>query len=80
MTTDFSREQECAYGCGWLFHPARFDARYCNVCGGNQLHPRSRRIAVADNGQVRRELAARGGRASGTNQIRPQMRVNGPEF
>ena len=68
MTTDYSREQECANGCGWLFHPARIDARYCNVCGGNQLHPRSRRIAVADNNQRRR---VRTGRTRAVHECEP---------
>ena len=35
---DYSQHVECE-GCGRYFHPARFDAKYCNECRDNTLHP-----------------------------------------
>ena len=38
MTTDYFQQRECDR-CGRMFHPARYDARYCNDCGDNEWNP-----------------------------------------
>lgn len=48
-TTDYSRQQECD-GCGKRFHPARWDARYCNDCGDNEWRPLADEDSEDDGG------------------------------